>query len=49
LLGQFASFIYEPFEEPGVRCNKLCEVYGSLRNICFTYFDYGREGVGRVA
>jgi hypothetical protein len=24
----------------GIRSNKLCEVYGSLRNICFTYFDF---------
>lgn len=24
----------------GIRSNKLCEVYGGLRNICFTYFDF---------
>ena len=27
----------------GIRSNKLCEVYGSLRNICFTYFDFSEE------
>jgi class 3 adenylate cyclase len=25
----------------GSRSNKLCEVYGSMRNICFMYLDYG--------
>jgi len=29
----------------GIRANKLCEVYGSLRNICFTYFDFCDDGV----
>lgn len=29
----------------GIRSNKLCEVYGSLRNICFTYFDFSKERV----
>lgn len=24
----------------GIRAGKLCEVYGGLRNMCFTYFDY---------
>jgi hypothetical protein len=27
----------------GIRSNKLCEVYGALRNICFTYFDFSEE------
>lgn len=27
----------------GIRSNKLCEVYGTLRNICFTYFDFSEE------
>ena len=27
----------------GIRSNKLCEVYGALRNICFTYFDFNEE------
>lgn len=27
----------------GIRSNKLCEVYGSLRNICFTWFDFSEE------
>jgi len=29
----------------GIRANKLCEIYGSLRNICFTYFDFCDDGV----
>ena len=24
----------------GLSASKLCEVYGDMRNICFTYFDY---------
>ncbi|HEX6169961.1 MAG TPA: DUF2652 domain-containing protein [Chitinophagaceae bacterium] len=27
----------------GIRSNKLCEVYGGLRNICFTYFDFSER------
>jgi hypothetical protein len=27
--------------DEGIRSNKLCEVYGSLRNICFSYWEYG--------
>jgi len=27
----------------GIRSNKLCEVFGSLSNICFTYFDFSEE------
>lgn len=26
----------------GLKSSKLCEIYGDLRNICFTYFDYSR-------
>jgi len=26
----------------GIRSNKLCEFYGSLRNICFTYCDFSQ-------
>lgn len=29
--------------QDGTRTNKLCEVYDSLRNICFTYFDFSGE------
>ena len=27
----------------GIRSNKLCEIYGTLRNICFSYFDFSEE------
>ncbi|MCC9138665.1 DUF2652 domain-containing protein [Pontibacter silvestris] len=27
-------------QEKGINASKLCQVYGDLRNICFTYFDY---------
>ncbi len=34
----------------GIRSNKLCEVYGGLRNICFTYFDFSeRRSLKQVA
>lgn len=29
----------------GIRSNKLCEVSGTLRSICFTYFDFSEEGI----
>lgn len=43
LLAQFPPLYYETLEEHSVRSNDLCEIYGSLRNICFTYFDYSKE------
>lgn len=30
----------EELLDKGIQSNKLCEVYGSLRNICFTWFDF---------
>ncbi|MGZ8558727.1 MAG: hypothetical protein ACXWWC_10350 [Chitinophagaceae bacterium] len=29
----------------GIRSNKLCEVYGALRNTWFTYVDFSEEKV----
>jgi hypothetical protein len=33
----------------GIRSNKLCEVYGGLRNICFTYFDFSERRSWKMA
>ncbi len=27
----------------GLKPSKHCEIYGDLRNICFTYFDYSKQ------
>ncbi|HEX7844581.1 MAG TPA: DUF2652 domain-containing protein [Chitinophagaceae bacterium] len=35
----------EELAEHGIRSNKLCEVYGKMRNICFTYFDFSEERI----
>ena len=32
----------------GFSASKLCEVYGGLRNICFTYFDYEQENAEKM-
>jgi hypothetical protein len=33
----------------GVRSNKLCELYGGFRNICFTYLDFTEEQTWKQA
>ena len=43
LLEKNAAIRNEELMQYGIRSNKLCEVYGSLRNICFTYFDFREE------
>jgi len=38
---------YDLFEDEllqhGIRSNKLCEIYGGWRNICFTWFDFSER------
>jgi len=34
---------YNQLKQHGIRANKVCEVYGGLRNICFTYLDFSHE------
>jgi hypothetical protein len=29
--------------QPDVHCNKLCELYGGLKNVCFSYIDFSTE------
>ena len=43
LLEKNGAIRNEEFMQYGIRSNKLCEVYGSLRNICFTWFDFSEE------
>ncbi len=40
LLAFTGSLGEEKLLDYGIRSNKACEVYGSLRNICFTYLDF---------
>jgi Protein of unknown function (DUF2652) len=43
LLSKTGNIGNDELMQYGIRSNKLCEVYDSLRNICFTYFDFSEE------
>jgi len=43
LLSKTGTIRNDELIQYGFRSNKLCEVYGTLRNICFTYFDFSEE------
>lgn len=32
-------------DQLGIRSDKLCEVYGSLKNICFSYWDFKENSI----
>lgn len=40
LIDECTTPLKEELMAKGIRSNKLCKIYGGLRNICFTYFDY---------
>jgi hypothetical protein len=45
LLAQAGTIAETELLQSGIKSNKLCEVYDTLKNICFTYFDFRKEGV----
>lgn len=49
LLSRTGTIGYDELLRYGIRSNKLCEVYGALRIICFTYFDFSEEALKQVA
>jgi len=44
-----AGVMDREIEQPGIRSNKLCEVYSTLKNICFTYLDFKEKRTGKEA
>ncbi|HZZ76358.1 MAG TPA: DUF2652 domain-containing protein, partial [Puia sp.] len=45
LLAQAGTITENEPLRSGIKSNKLCEVYGTLKNICFTYFDSEKENL----
>jgi len=38
---------FREIEQPGFQSNKLCELYGTLKSICFTYLDFKEKEMAK--